>query len=387
MTTTVVVRKGSAFGAMMMVTGCCIGAGMIGLPVLSAATGFMPSFLAMVLAYIFTTATGLLLLEATLWFKGRVNLMSIAEFALGKAGKIGAGLLFTFLFYSIFVAYLDGGGFLIQSLLFPEWMPRAAGTFATVLLVGSVLYLGTRRVDLINRVLMVGLVLSYGALVAVGLPQVKLENLSHVEWGSTLATLPILFICFGFQNLVPSLVHYLDRNLSAVRTAIVVGNLIPLFFYFLWNFVILGMISDPNSTSDSGMVTGLLGAERSLSIYFFINAFTFFALFTSFITIAISFVDFLRDGFKKPPAEWVLIGMVLAPPVAISLSYPRIFLQALDFAGGFIDVLLFGVLPALIVWVGRYRKGAEGPYRMAGGKVFLGVVLGVCMSLLVLRYS
>ncbi len=42
-------KQGSAIGATLLITGCCIGAGMIGLPVVSAKAGFIPSMLAMLL--------------------------------------------------------------------------------------------------------------------------------------------------------------------------------------------------------------------------------------------------------------------------------------------------------------------------------------------------
>jgi tyrosine-specific transport protein len=60
---------------------------MIGLPVVSALAGFIPSTLAMILVYFFATATGLLLVEAALWFEHRVHLVSLAKFALGNVGK------------------------------------------------------------------------------------------------------------------------------------------------------------------------------------------------------------------------------------------------------------------------------------------------------------
>src|SRR5690349_13326893 len=108
-------KRESAFGSTLLITGCCIGAGMLGLPVVSAMAGFLPSTLAMLLCYGFTTATGLLLLEATLWFDQKVNLLSIAQFAFGKIGKAVTWSLFLFLFYCLFVAYMDGGGQLFQS--------------------------------------------------------------------------------------------------------------------------------------------------------------------------------------------------------------------------------------------------------------------------------
>ena len=90
----------SACGAALLVTGCCIGAGMIGLPIRSALAGFMPSTVAMILCYIFTTITGLFIAEATLWFDDKVNLPTIVESTLGKKGKIITLFLFLALFYA-----------------------------------------------------------------------------------------------------------------------------------------------------------------------------------------------------------------------------------------------------------------------------------------------
>ena len=49
-----------------------------------------------------------------------------------------------------------------------------------------------------------------------------------------------------------------------------------------------------------------------------------------------------------------------------------------------VDAVLFGVLPCLIVWVGRYRNKMEGPYEVAGGKPLLIAVL--IFSLAVMTY-
>ncbi len=82
------VSSKKTFGATMLVTGCCIGAGMIGLPILSSLTGFLPSVVAMIFCYIFTTFTAFCSLKSTLWFDGRINLPTIVEFALGRIEKI-----------------------------------------------------------------------------------------------------------------------------------------------------------------------------------------------------------------------------------------------------------------------------------------------------------
>lgn len=386
-------KKENTFGATLLVSGCCIGAGMIGLPVLSVLAGFLPSMVAMLLSYVFTTATGLLLLEATLWFDQKVNLLSIVEFSLGRYGKFLAGSLFLLLFYSIFIAYMDGGGQLfatVLSAIFGFPIPREAGILICVSCVGGIIYFGTRAVDHINRYLMVGLGVAYFAMVFAGLAHVNFDNLTHIDWKASLGTLPILFICFGYQNLVPSLAYYLKKNVQALRISIIVGNLIPLLFYLLWNFVILGMVSFAD-VLQTDMVAGLLHrASNGTPVLFSIQAFTFFALSTSFLAVAISFVDFFRDGLKLPSLsqrsyEFLIFGLVFGPPLIFALCYPHVFLKALEFAGGIVDVILFGILPAWVVWVGRYIKKAQGPYMVMGGRVFLCAMFLLSLTFLLLR--
>src|ERR1700733_232103 len=107
-------KSGSLPGAILLISGCCIGAGMLGLPVLSALAGFVPSLCMFLLSWLFMTATALLLLEVNLQFKEEVNIVSMAEKTLGLPGKLAAWGCFLFLFYAIGVAYLAGSGDLIS---------------------------------------------------------------------------------------------------------------------------------------------------------------------------------------------------------------------------------------------------------------------------------
>lgn len=386
------------FGGTMLVTGCCIGAGMIGLPVLSALAGLMPSTLAMVFCYIFTTFTGLLLVEATLWFDGRINLPTIVAATLGRYGKMATIFLFLFLFYCLFVAYLDAGGSLFAEMLsYTLQMPvsNAVGVLACMLFVFGVSYAGAQAVDHFNRILLAGLVISYFILVIVGLPHVNPEHLRYQNWEAAFGVIPILLLCFGYQNLVPSLTYYLHKNIKAIRFAVVVGNLIPFFIYLLWNYVILGLLTPDHIDKgrNADMVADLLQASATpaVSVLFFIKSFSLFAMLTSFIPNAISFVDFLRDGFSKllhhkVKSNIYIYTCVFIPPTACALMYPRIFLEALSFAGGFIDVLLYGVIPASVVLVGRRAMAPKGAYQVMGGAVTPSIVLVISLCLLLMKW-
>lgn len=398
MSSTAIAKEGSLASTTLLIAGCCIGAGMIGMPVITALAGFLPTSLAMLICYFFATGSGLLILEATLWFEQEVNLLTMAGFALGKIGKVVTWLLFAFLFYCILVAYIDGGGQLFTTLLttsFQQSVPRELGIILCVAFLGAIVYCGTATVSKASSLFLIGLVASFLALIILGLPHVKTEQLLHTNWKAAISAMPILLVCFGYQNLVPTLTYYVRRNVNTLRTAIFIGNLIPLLIYLLWNYVILGILPNANSiefaqaVSQSDMVTELLEkTSKSESVIFFAMTFSFFALLTPFMAIALSFVDFLKDGLKFPNEkkyEYLTYALVLLPPMLVTFCYPHLFLKALGFAGGFADVLLFGILPVMIVGVGRYVKGAQGPYKVAGGKFFLALILLISVGVLFIR--
>lgn len=385
-------KKESVFGATLLVAGCCIGAGMLGLPVVSASAGFVPASIGMLLSYFFATSTGLILLEATLWFDEKVSLLSIAQFAFGKTGKYLACLLFLFLYYCLFVAYIDGGGQIFASVISHFIETQKAKELGIVLCALAIVvfsYFGTLISDLVNRVLMVGLAGAYIALISFGLPFVKLENLKGMHWTNVLQAMPIFLVCFGYQNLVPSLTFYLRKNVAKVRFAIMIGNFIPLTVYFLWNFVILGLLPEEmHAITGRELASELLeGVSPSQSVSIYINIFSVLAIFTSILPNAISFLDFLEDGMRHFKASnetkhLMTLGVFLIPPLTFSYFIPHLFLKALSFAGAFADVLLLGILPVTFVWIGRYKMHLESSYTVRGGRALL--ILIFIMSLLIL---
>jgi tyrosine-specific transport protein len=64
-----------------------------------------------------------------------------------------------------------------------------------------------------------------------------------------------------------------------------------------------------------------------------------------------------------------------------------LFFKALNFAGGICAVILFGILPALMVWIGRYKKANSGAYKMPGGKPALVFIMAFAISILFIQIS
>ncbi|KAE9606262.1 putative amino acid/polyamine transporter 2 [Lupinus albus] len=79
---------------------------------------------------------------------------------------------------------------------------------------------------------------------------------------------------------------------------------------------------------------------------------------------------------ENRPLPYIL---TLVPPLILSLLDPEIFFKALDFAGTYGVLVLFGVIPAAMSWSDRYSKSSPSmnlPELVPGGRITLIMVLG-----------
>jgi len=376
--------QGSIFGGTLLIAGSCVGAGMLGLPILTGIAGFFPTLIMFVLAWLFMTSTALLLVEASSWFHTPVNYLSMIGKSLGKYGKLVSWILYLFLFYALIVAYLSGSGHHTQLLFknaFSLDLPKWCGGLFFVIVFGWIVYLGTRPVDLVNRWLMFGKIGSYLALIAIGMSFVKPSLLTYSNPQYAFFSLPILIISFGFHNMIPSLYSYLGGDVKRVKLSILYGSLFTLIVYIFWEIVSLGILPIEGPTGILASYKQDIGAAQALRSYLgsnslgiFAEILAFFAILTSFLAQSLSLVHFLCDGFgikakNKEPISMCLLALI--PPTAFSMIYPELFFKALNFAGGFCAVILFGVFPSLMIWRGRYKHQIPSKYTIAGGQPFL----------------
>ncbi len=363
-------------GASLLISGCCIGAGMLGIPVVTAEAGFFPSLVFFLLAWAFMTAAGLLLAKLVLSFnRPDIHLLSMAEATLGRVGKLATWVLFAFLFYAIMTAYV-----IAASVIISDFTGINFYLSASILVIGMFFAIarGVRLVDSLNRYLLLGMCACYLLLVAFGLPSVSIERLARADFNAAWGALPLLVICFGFHNLIPSLASYLRQDAVALKRAIITGSIISLGIYLLWEFVIFGLIPEANiaawvaAEKKGELVTQVLAnTVGSNAVVVFAQGFAFLAIATSFLPVAFSFLDFLKDGLHqvhRQVSSKSLAFIVLVPPLVLSLSDPHLFLEALDFAGGICAVSIFGILPALMA----AKKRIVGP-------LYWGLILAISL--------
>lgn len=384
--------KNRTIGSILMIAGSAIGAGMLALPLKTAAAGFFPSLALFVACFLFMTYTVFILLEANLMSKDAdANLITMAKERLGKPAQAVAWVTFLLLLYSVSAAYMSAGGSLMNSLFNSVqgvWViPMYASMVLFALIFGSIIFFGTHVIDHINKILVLGLIISFLALIADMVPFIHLEYSSQGDINYLWAAVPVVMLSFTSHVIVPSLRTYLHNDVHHLKLALGIGMVIPLIFYTCWEFLILtlipsegpaGLIAIAHGNHPMKAMTEVLQYNLGLTfIATAVGVFSFCALVTSFIAVNLSLRDFLSDGFgikKTPRGRAIISALTLVPPLIYAITFPKGFTVAIAYGGVFVAII-YGILPALMVYKGRYEEQLKTVYTAPGGKVGLFLVL------------
>ncbi len=362
-----------------LIAGTTIGAGMLGIPLVTSEAGFFPALSATVGVWIFMLLTGLLYVEVALSLPSGANIFTMAGHYLGRKGKAAAGGMFLFLYYCLLIAYIAGGapllGFLLKTGLGVDLGANTTLVLFGVLF-GGIVWVGAKAIDRVNLILSVAMIGAYVALVSTGSSEVAIAKLFDNKWSKLWLALPVLFSAFGFHNVVPSLCTYLGRDRKSLKLSILLGTGIALIVFVVWQWLILGSLSPEAilKAQEAGMpVTAALQSLTGKSSLFAIGqGFAFFALVTSFLGVAFSVVDFLNDGLKfKGKKRSLLVMLTFMPPALCAFLDPTIFEKALGVAGGFGEAFLNGLLPIVLAWKYRSMAVARLPGESISGRGLL----------------
>ena len=371
----------NALGGIAFIAGTAVGAAVLALPVATAHLGFWLAATAYFIAWIFMTLGALYLLEVNLCVGMGANLISMAQKCLGSFGAIITWFIYLILLYALLCAYLTGAGSWIAA-VFNLSFPMA-GPIIIAVLTSILLLLGTQTSDWCNRLIMIGLIASYVLLIGKTSPQIDIQLLMAPAHQMEMTALPLIVTAFGFAIIVPSLVEYLHGNNKQLCLVILIGSVIPILMYLLWEAVIMGNIP---VTGENGLLQIGLNDHpeidlpkaldqrlQSTLITQAATGFSIFALLSSLIGVTLSIFDFLADGLKISK-HWlqklILCGFVFVPPLVILALFPKGFTQVLGFAGIFVAILL-GILPAMMAWRVRYSLHLPAQSPWFGGKALL----------------
>lgn len=344
------------FGSICLVAGTTIGASMLALSMTSAQIGFVKSCVLLGVIWAFMVLSAGLMVDLS---EGKSqSIATIAGTWLGDFAKRITGATLMLLFWSLLAAYMAGGSSILHQ-LFPSSSQRLLA-LGYGLLFGTVVLWKAQAVDMVNRFLMfIKMIVFMGMLLCIT-PYIERQNLfGHAEtlcwWQSSsfYQSVPIFFAAFGFHGSIPSLVKYLDGNRSAIYKSLIIGSLIPLFVYILWQAITLGILDATTIKGLNGSIGDFMDAMTqkvnnpwlSMSM----KMFSFLAITTSFLGVGLGLFDYVQEWKFFAPrvlstdlAVQKKCSPCIVRPALITFSVPMIF--ALFYPQGFVYALGFAAM-------------------------------------------
>lgn len=378
----------SFWGAVFLICGCCIGAGMLAMPLATAKVGFFPSAFVFFLCSLFMLANALLILELCLYESAPIHFTTLSEKTLGSWAKILSATLFISLFYSLMTAYVVGAEIFLGKIFF--FKQAKIASFFLVLSIFLALYMGTKISEQFNKILFVMMIFVFFTLLFFGGESVDIAALRQASWKGAFSAFPVGIVGFGFHQMVPTLSSYLKYDHRLLSKSFIWGTALVLGLYLIWQAYVFALFPLHEGVLQKSIEIGSDSKIFEKEGFFFLllmDCFSFLALLTSFLAVSLSFVDFFLDLFsskKKAFDKGFFVALVLLPPWVMAASHPGVFLKALDIAGGIVALALFGVLPPLMVWKQRYVQKLKGVRCLFGGKASLIILLLFSITLLII---
>ncbi|PIW61922.1 MAG: amino acid permease [Shewanella sp. CG12_big_fil_rev_8_21_14_0_65_47_15] len=378
-------------GSIAIVAGTAIGAGMLALPLATAALGIIPALVLLVVIWGVSAYTSLLMLEINLRSGVGDNVHAITGKLLGKKGQIIQGASFLSLLFALTAAYLTGGSSLLvlkAKNMFDIVLDNQVAVLLFTLVLGGFAALGVAWVDKVSRFLFSLMILLLVVVVLFLLPEVSIASMAtgtiaESLTSSWMAAIPVVFTSFGFHVCIATLVRYLDGDAVSLRKVLLIGSTIPLVCYVLWLLVTLGTVGGAEISGFNGSLPSLVTALQDIAhtpwISKCISLFADLALVTSFLGVTLSLYDFVAELTR---AKNTLVGrmqtwaLTFVPPLLCALYLPEGFVAVLGFAAVPLVVMIIFLPIAMAL---RQRQVQAEGYQVSGGSVALitAGVLGV----------
>ena len=181
-----------------------------------------------------------------------------------------------------------------------------------------------------------------------------------------------------YAEILPTICQLLHFNLPAIRVAILTGSALPLILEVFWAGLGFGLVdaagADPVDVllasspvrrqlfllTTSAIATTVIGSYLALQ-----------SIFDDLISPSASSMKTARSGRRNLVASWqrrIVCGCIVCfPALAIAAISPSVFLQAIDFAGSYPVLLLWGLAPPMAAlslrrkkkWTGRAIDSSE----------------------------
>ena len=341
-----------------MVAGTSIGAGIWAIPAVTSELGFTSSCVCLIVAWLVMFLSAKMFQCVHGFLPRESHFLGMVSWTLGAKARAVCWVVYLGLLYMLMAAYMAG-----MSSVLAKWTGINVITCLIILVVVAIIFFTNIHVtQQVSWWLMTGLVCSLFFLLMFMGGHLHPVHLVSSDWHVSSSVFSIILTSFGYQIILPSLREFIndDQKLSKV---ILWGSLVPLVVYIIWEAWMFMAFPLTGNLSLSQVLTAgnpnvvipqmLVDITQNQKIRLFAEVFSFFTIATSFIGVAQSLVDFLKEGLSfvqhQGCRQWCASICSYVLPCLFVVFYPRGFIMALDYAGILVAILLLA-FPVMMFW-------------------------------------
>lgn len=330
------------FNAISVIVGTCIGAGFLGIPYVAAQSGF---FIA--LAYMVVFGSIILLInlyfgEIILRTKTDRQMIGYAEKYLGEKGSKLMRIAIMFSIYSALLAYMIGIGQSFSFLIFNNQEFTVAfgaifGFTMSYLLLG-----GIRSLKLYEKVGVISILGLFILTFFMYIGEINFTNFFYTNESNIF--LPIGVILFSLIEFyaLPEVRIILANHENLMKKAIILGTIIPIVFYILFAFVVVGY---------KGLDTPQISTFALGNIFVLVGM---LAMFTSYISLGTALIDSYKNDLNINAKNAWFYASILPIMIFLIMSFfeSASFINILSIGG----VIAGGIMVLLVLIISERSK-------------------------------
>ena len=394
----------SILNAAFLVSGTTIGGGFLALPTITYPIGFVSSSITLVGVWLFFIFQSFILVEAIqrtredaiiqnnknqglkILSSQQLNpgVSTIAFNAFGKTGQLIVGILLTILIEATLVSQISRAGLMMFDGQNANYkLGCTLSSIFTAMIVFGPKGRGIQFATKMNSMFTIGFLLSIVGIFGFGIQSadwtrlgllVGLRSNSSIDFNNISSAIPTFLQLLVYGEIVPCVCELLDYKTNAIRLAIIIGSFMTLCLQIGWSGLGISLISSTAASSmQFDVVNDLLqkGGLICLPLMSLAATAILTTILGSYLALMSMFNNIYFKIFKQKESEQTSISnaplkqrfavgsMITVPALLIASTSPTMFLRAIDFAGSYPVLLLWGILPPLIVLAQRLRWSTD----------------------------
>lgn len=360
------------FASVALYVGTAIGAGIFALPYAVHQVGFFIGLIYLLLIGGIVALTSLLYGEVVLRTTGKHQMTEYAHRYTGTTGRLIITASVIFGTYGALTAYALEVGTLLHTLL----GPTLGGGVLLYRLVffaaaSAIIFFGLGLVSRIERVMVIILIGVIILIAGLASPSIQLQPLLTAPGMNYFLPYGVILFAFAAATAIPDMKYLLKGQRHRLKSAILVGGLLPLLVYTVFTLVTIG-VSGAEVTPNA--ILGL-GEKLGPSVFIIGAILGCLTMSTSFLSLGEILKETYQDDFGlRRITSWFLV--VLVPFFAVLLNLTN-FIQVIAVVG----TVMGGFEGIVFVWMHHQAKikgnrkpefaiGIPAPIRLALVLVF-----------------